>query len=70
MRTSAILCIERQRHSWPFMRITLMKQSRKGKSKERLVDILVYGWATSKRPRHAAARKGSAGGETAKFILP
>jgi hypothetical protein len=27
-----------------------MKQSRKGESKERLVDILMYGWATSKDP--------------------
>jgi hypothetical protein len=32
------------------MRISLMKQSRKGESKERLVDILMYGWATSKDP--------------------
>jgi hypothetical protein len=32
------------------MRISLMKQSRKGESKERLVGILMYGWATSKDP--------------------
>ncbi|WP_292313724.1 hypothetical protein, partial [Mesorhizobium sp.] len=32
------------------MPISLMKQSRMGESKERLVDILVYGWATSKDP--------------------
>ena len=32
------------------MRISLMKQSRKGESKERLVEILMYGWATSKDP--------------------
>jgi hypothetical protein len=33
-----------------FIKISLMKQSRKGESKERLVDILMYGWATSKDP--------------------
>jgi hypothetical protein len=32
------------------MLTSLMKQSRKGESKERLVDILMYGWATSKDP--------------------
>ncbi|RWP79961.1 hypothetical protein [Mesorhizobium sp.] len=35
-----------------------MKQSRKGESKERLVDILMYGWATSKDPDMLLLAKG------------
>ncbi|TJV07456.1 MAG: hypothetical protein E5Y12_00885 [Mesorhizobium sp.] len=47
-----------------------MKQSRRGESKERLVDILVYGWATSKHPDIPLLARGMPGGETAKCLLP
>jgi hypothetical protein len=52
------------------MRISLMKQSRKGESKERLVDILMYGWATSKDPDILLLARGMPGGETGRCILP
>lgn len=56
--------------SAPFMRLSPMKQSRRGESKERLVDILVYGWATSKHPDIPLLARGMPGGETAKCLLP
>ncbi|WP_181177442.1 hypothetical protein [Mesorhizobium sp. B4-1-1] len=46
----------RIRTAAPFMRIP-MKQSRKGESKERQVDILMYGWGY-KAPGNAAAARG------------